>query len=82
MALHSATKYLTGHHDALLGATVTRDPALLDRLYQARMRLGLVGGAGRGGDAPARAGHAGGAGAAADGAAQSSRAGWPGTPRC
>jgi cystathionine gamma-synthase len=41
VALHSATKYLTGHHDALLGATVTRDPALLDRLYQARMRLGL-----------------------------------------
>jgi cystathionine gamma-synthase len=41
VALHSATKYLTGHHDALLGATATRDPALLDRLYLARMRLGL-----------------------------------------
>jgi cystathionine gamma-synthase len=41
VALHSATKYLTGHHDALLGAVVTRDPELRDRLYQARMRLGL-----------------------------------------
>jgi cystathionine gamma-synthase len=40
-SLHSATKYLTGHHDALLGAIVTRDPELRDRLYQARMRLGL-----------------------------------------
>ena len=26
VALHSATKYLTGHHNAMLGATVTRDP--------------------------------------------------------
>ncbi len=41
VTLHSATKYLTGHHDALLGATVTRDSELRDRLYQARMRLGL-----------------------------------------
>lgn len=41
LALHSATKYLTGHHDALLGAIVTRDGELRDRLYQARMRLGL-----------------------------------------
>jgi cystathionine gamma-synthase len=41
LALHSATKYLTGHHDALLGAVVTRDRALRDRLYEVRMRLGL-----------------------------------------
>jgi cystathionine gamma-synthase len=41
IALHSATKYLTGHHDALLGATVTRDGELLQRLYDARLRLGL-----------------------------------------
>jgi cystathionine gamma-synthase len=41
VSLHSATKYLTGHHDALLGAVVTRDPALRERLYLARMRLGL-----------------------------------------
>jgi cystathionine gamma-synthase len=26
VVVHSATKYLTGSHDALLGATVTRDP--------------------------------------------------------
>jgi cystathionine gamma-synthase len=41
VVLHSATKYLTGHHDALLGATITRDPEKRDRLFQARMRLGL-----------------------------------------
>jgi cystathionine gamma-synthase len=41
VVLHSATKYLTGHHDALLGATVTRDGELYRKLYEARMRLGL-----------------------------------------
>jgi cystathionine gamma-synthase len=41
VVLHSATKYLTGHHDALLGATVSRDEELTRRLYEARMRLGL-----------------------------------------
>jgi cystathionine gamma-synthase len=41
VALHSATKYLTGHHDALLGAVVTRDKELRDRLYRVRMQLGL-----------------------------------------
>jgi cystathionine gamma-synthase len=41
VVLHSATKYLTGHHDALLGATVSRDTELTRRLYDARMRLGL-----------------------------------------
>src|SRR5262249_9777069 len=41
IALHSATKYLTGHHDALIGAVVTRDASLRDRLFQVRMRLGL-----------------------------------------
>jgi cystathionine gamma-synthase len=41
IVLHSATKYLTGHHDALIGATATRDPTLQDRLYELRMRLGL-----------------------------------------
>jgi cystathionine gamma-synthase len=41
VSLHSATKYLTGHHDALLGATVTRDAARRERLYQVRLRLGL-----------------------------------------
>jgi cystathionine gamma-synthase len=41
ITLHSGTKYLTGHHDALIGAVVTRDSALRDRLFQVRMRLGL-----------------------------------------
>jgi len=41
VSLHSATKYLTGHHDALLGATVTRKPEHRDRLHQIRTRLGL-----------------------------------------
>jgi cystathionine gamma-synthase len=41
VSLHSATKYLTGHHDALLGAVVTRDPEKRERLYLTRMRLGL-----------------------------------------
>ncbi len=42
VVLHSATKYLTGHHDAMLGATVTRDDERTRRLYDARMRLGLA----------------------------------------
>jgi cystathionine gamma-synthase len=41
VALHSATKYLTGHHNALLGAVVTRDPELHDRLKEVRTRIGL-----------------------------------------
>jgi cystathionine gamma-synthase len=42
VVLHSATKYLTGHHDALLGAVVTRDEDLAKALYTTRMRLGLT----------------------------------------
>ena len=41
VSLHSATKYLTGHHDASLGATVTRDPEKRERLFATRLRLGL-----------------------------------------
>jgi len=41
VVLHSATKYLTGHHDALLGALVTRDQGLLERLRELRLRIGL-----------------------------------------
>src|SRR5262249_7396145 len=41
VVLHSATKYLCGHHDALLGATVTRDPAKTARLLELRGRAGL-----------------------------------------
>ncbi|HEY6961755.1 MAG TPA: PLP-dependent transferase [Gaiellaceae bacterium] len=42
VALHSATKYLTGHHNALLGATVTRDADRRARLYEVRTKLGLT----------------------------------------
>jgi cystathionine gamma-synthase len=41
VVLHSATKYLTGHHNALLGALVTREPELHARLTELRTRLGL-----------------------------------------
>jgi cystathionine gamma-synthase len=41
VVLHSATKYLPGHHDALHGATVSRAEEKTRRLYEARMRLGL-----------------------------------------
>jgi cystathionine gamma-synthase len=42
IALHSATKYLTGHSNAMLGATVTRKPELAQALYDVRLRLGLA----------------------------------------
>jgi len=41
VVVHSATKFLTGHHDAMLGATVTRDEEIAARLRQVRTRLGL-----------------------------------------
>src|SRR5712671_5637186 len=40
--LHSATKYLAGHDDALLGAIVCRDPAAADELRTFRTRTGIV----------------------------------------
>jgi cystathionine gamma-synthase len=42
VVLHSATKYLAGHHNALAGATVTRDPEHRRSLYEARTTLGLT----------------------------------------
>jgi cystathionine gamma-synthase len=42
IVVHSATKYLTGRHDALLGATVTRDPAKTARLREMRSRTGIT----------------------------------------
>jgi cystathionine gamma-synthase len=42
LVLHSATKYLAGHHDVLLGALVTRDDALAARLLEFRTRTGAV----------------------------------------
>jgi cystathionine gamma-synthase len=41
-ALHSATKYLGGHHDLLLGAVVCREPAAAQRLRELRTRTGIV----------------------------------------
>jgi len=41
VVVHSATKFLTGHHDAMLGAAVTRDEDIAARLRQVRTRLGL-----------------------------------------
>jgi cystathionine gamma-synthase len=40
LVLHSATKYLTGHSDALAGAVVSRDAADHERLWQFRQRTG------------------------------------------
>jgi cystathionine gamma-synthase len=40
VVLHSATKYLTGHSDALAGALVFRDEADYDRLWRFRQRTG------------------------------------------
>jgi cystathionine gamma-synthase len=40
LVLHSATKYLTGHSDALAGAIVTRHQADYDRLWTFRQRTG------------------------------------------
>jgi cystathionine gamma-synthase len=42
VVLHSASKFLCGHHDALLGATVSRDPALTSRLLELRGRAGIT----------------------------------------
>ena len=40
--LHSATKYLGGHHDVLLGVVVTKDADDATRLHDFRTRTGLV----------------------------------------
>ena len=42
LVLHSATKYLGGHSDVLLGAVVCRDAATADRLREFRSRTGIV----------------------------------------
>ncbi len=42
VVVHSGTKFLTGHHDALLGATVTRDPEKTARLRLLRGNTGNV----------------------------------------
>ncbi len=45
IALHSVTKYLSGHDDALVGALVCRDDADAERLLEFRSRTGPVPGA-------------------------------------
>jgi cystathionine gamma-synthase len=40
--LHSATKYLAGHDDTLLGAVVCRDPTAAEELRTFRGRTGIV----------------------------------------
>src|SRR5215218_8746742 len=42
LVLHSATKYLGGHSDVLLGAVVCRDRETADRLREFRSRTGIV----------------------------------------
>jgi cystathionine gamma-synthase len=42
LVLHSATKYLSGHSDVLLGAIVCRDAQTADRLREFRGRTGIV----------------------------------------
>ena len=42
VVVHSATKFLTGHHNALLGATVTSDPELTLGLREVRSRAGIT----------------------------------------
>jgi cystathionine gamma-synthase len=40
--LHSATKFLGGHHDVLLGAVVCKDRGEYERLLELRSRTGIV----------------------------------------
>src|SRR3989442_12124437 len=42
LVLHSATKYLSGHSDVLLGAVVCRDAETAQRLREFRGRTGIV----------------------------------------
>lgn len=42
VVVHSVTKFLAGHSDLLMGATVARDEALCDRLVQHRQLHGAV----------------------------------------
>ena len=41
LVLHSATKYLTGHHDVLLGAVIGKDTENMRRLREFRGRSGI-----------------------------------------
>jgi cystathionine gamma-synthase len=45
VVLHSATKFIGGHSDLLMGITVTADPAVHERLFHARLVNGSTPGA-------------------------------------
>ena len=42
LVLHSATKYLGGHSDVIMGAVVTRDPGIAEKLYFLQNAVGAV----------------------------------------
>jgi cystathionine gamma-synthase len=42
LVVHSATKYLAGHSDLLLGAAVAADPGVADQLVSVRSRQGSI----------------------------------------
>jgi cystathionine beta-lyase/cystathionine gamma-synthase len=42
MVLHSATKYLGGHSDVIMGAVITREPELAEQLYFLQNAVGAV----------------------------------------
>jgi cystathionine gamma-synthase len=42
VVVHSATKYLGGHSDAVLGVAATNDPTIAERLYFLQKSLGAV----------------------------------------
>jgi cystathionine gamma-synthase len=45
VVMHSVTKYLAGHSDVIMGALVTRIPALAERLHEGRTLGGAIPGA-------------------------------------
>jgi cystathionine gamma-synthase len=42
ISMHSVTKYLSGHSDVILGTITVKDPALYNRLLEARTLLGAI----------------------------------------
>ena len=42
LVLHSATKYLGGHSDVVMGAVITRDKEIADKLYYLQNAVGAV----------------------------------------
>jgi cystathionine gamma-synthase len=42
ISMHSVTKYLAGHSDVILGSLTVKDPALYNRLLEARTLIGSI----------------------------------------